>query len=70
MTIQIRDGLKDQYTDIYTPEALAALEALSGFNKKQKALMAKKIPKKKMKGITIKKELLFLIPLTQFRAQT
>ena len=42
MSIQIRDGLKDQYTDVYTPEALAALEALSGFNKKQKALMAKR----------------------------
>ena len=42
MSIQIRDGLKDQYTDVYTPEALAALEALSGVNKKQKALMAKR----------------------------
>ncbi len=42
MNMQIRDGLKDQYTDVYTPEALAALEILSGFNKKQKALMSKR----------------------------
>ena len=42
MSMQIRDGLKDQYTDVYTPEALAALEILSGFNKKQKALMSKR----------------------------
>ena len=46
MSIQIRDGLKEQYTDVYTPEALAALEALSGFNKKQKALMDKRAKEK------------------------
>ena len=42
MSLQIRDGLVDQYPDVYTPEALEALEALSIFNKDQKALMDKR----------------------------
>jgi isocitrate lyase len=42
-SIRIRDSLKVEYADVYTPEALAALEALSGFNLEQKALMTKRI---------------------------
>ena len=42
MSLQIRDDLLNQYPDVYTSEALAALEALSVFNKKQKELMEKR----------------------------
>jgi isocitrate lyase len=39
----IRDNLLADYTDVYTPEAIAALEALAPFNREQKILMAKRI---------------------------
>ncbi len=61
MSIQIRDGLKDQYTDVYTPEALAALEALSGFNKKQKSLMSKRYQRRNDR-YNNKKRITFLNP--------
>jgi len=41
--LQIRDGLENEYPDIYTPEVIDALKALSVFNKDQKMLMEKKI---------------------------
>ncbi len=31
-SIIIRNGLREQYSDVYTPEALAAIDALQGFN--------------------------------------
>ncbi len=40
--LQIRDGLESEYTDIYTPEVVDALKALSVFNKDQKVLMEKR----------------------------
>ncbi len=61
MSIQIRDGLKDEYADVYTPEALAALEALSGFNKKQKALMSKRYQRRNDR-YRDKKRITFLNP--------
>ena len=42
MSLHVRGDLKNQYSDVYTPEALAALEALSDFNEDQKALMEKR----------------------------
>ncbi|HSN56145.1 MAG TPA: hypothetical protein VLT32_15850, partial [Candidatus Sulfomarinibacteraceae bacterium] len=39
----VRDGLLDRYPDVYTDEALAAIEALSVYNREQKALMARRI---------------------------
>ena len=39
-SIQIREGLQGAYPDVYTPAALAALEALAPFNQEQKAVMA------------------------------
>lgn len=44
--IQIRAELQSAYSDIYTPEALAALAALSPFNREQKQLMAKRIARR------------------------
>ena len=41
--MQIRDDLQDQYSDVYTPEALEALNIMARFNPEQKALMEKRI---------------------------
>ncbi len=40
--LRIRDHLIDEYPDVYTPEALAAIEALAVYNREQKALMTKR----------------------------
>ena len=42
-SLQIRDNLSHQYSDIYTAEVLAALAHMSQFNQEQKALMNKRI---------------------------
>ncbi len=42
----IRDDLLAEYSDVYTPEAIAALEALSPFNREQKNLMAKRMARR------------------------
>ena len=42
----IRDNLVEEYADVYTPEALAALDALAHFNHEQKAVMAKRIDRR------------------------
>jgi len=41
--LRIRDELLEKYPDVYTPEALAAIEALAVYNREQKALMSKRI---------------------------
>ncbi len=41
--LRIRDNLLAEYPDVYTPEALAALEALAVFNLDQKRLMQERI---------------------------
>jgi malate synthase len=46
MTIEIRDNLQQLYSDIYTPQALAALEALAPFNGVIKEVMASRIQKR------------------------
>jgi len=38
----IRDNLLEEYPDVYTPEAIGAIEALAVYNREQKALMAKR----------------------------
>ncbi len=40
--LRIRDGLLTEYADVYTPVALAAIEALAVYNREQKTLMAKR----------------------------
>lgn len=42
-SIIIRDNLKEEYKDIYTPEAIAALNALAHFNKDIKNMMSERI---------------------------
>lgn len=43
----IRDNLKEEYADVYTPEALAAIETLEHFNEERLALMEKRIQRRK-----------------------
>lgn len=38
-SIAVRDNLREQYPDVYTPETLSALVALTPFNKRIKAVM-------------------------------
>ncbi len=45
-TIEIRGNLQKTYSDVYTPEALAALEALAHFNAVIKEVMAARIQKR------------------------
>jgi malate synthase len=44
--LAIRDGLKDAYQDVFTPEALAALEALAPLDADRKAIMASRIERR------------------------
>ncbi len=44
--IEIRNNLKNTYSDIYTPEVINALEHLSVFNEEQKQLMTQRIQKR------------------------
>ena len=44
--IRVRDDLLSSYSDVYTTEALAALEALAHFNRDQKELMAARIERR------------------------
>ncbi|MBW3671821.1 MAG: malate synthase, partial [Acidobacteria bacterium] len=41
--IEVREDLKQRYNDVYTPEALAALEALASFDQDRKDLMRRRI---------------------------
>lgn len=42
LTLQIRDNLEQEYADIYTPEALAALRFMAQFNREQQELMTRR----------------------------
>src|SRR4051812_30520119 len=42
-SLEIRDNLETAYADVYTPEAVAALEALAGLDADRKALMAARL---------------------------
>ncbi len=44
--LRIRDDLLGSYDDIYTPQALEALEALAGFNREIKEVMAARIERR------------------------
>jgi malate synthase len=45
-TIRIRQNLTELYPDVYTPEALSALQILSPFNKEIKSLMNKRLQRR------------------------
>ena len=59
--IVIRDNLKEVYYDIYTPDALSALEFLSVFNKEVKRLMKERI-QRRLKRIQTRTPINFLDP--------
>src|SRR5438477_8231326 len=44
--LEIRGNLETAYADVYTPEAVAALEALAGFDADRKALMRARIERR------------------------
>ena len=44
--LQIRAGLEQAYPDVYTPEALAAIDALAPLNADRRALMTKRIARR------------------------
>ncbi len=71
--LHIRDNLLEEYSDVYTPEALAALEALAHFNKDQKALMEKRYQRRANRAKN-KERITFLnpdnlIPRTNIKVQ-
>jgi isocitrate lyase len=71
--LRIRDNLEGLYPDIYTPEALAALEYMARFNREQKALMAKRIERRAERARN-KERITFLdpsdyIPRTNIKVQ-
>src|SRR6188508_1476113 len=44
--LEIRGNLESAYADVFTPEAVAALEALAGLDADRKALMAARIARR------------------------
>ena len=64
--LQIRDTLAEDYSDIYTPEALAALTFMAQFNDEQKRLMQERAL---LRTLRIKKglPLTFLAPKTEIK---
>jgi malate synthase len=45
-TLEIRDNLENTYADVFTPQAVAALEALAGLDADRKAVMAARIERR------------------------
>ncbi|QHT65702.1 malate synthase [Rhodocytophaga rosea] len=62
-TIIIRDNLKEQYSDVYTPEVLTALSALAHFNKDIKDVMGIRMERRAERQL-LKKRIGFLDPET------
>ncbi len=58
--LEIRDDLESSYPDVYTSEVMAALAALTGFNKVQKTVMANRINKRAERRN--KRKIMFLDP--------
>lgn len=61
--LQIRDMLAVEYADVYTPEALAALEFMAGFNDEQKRLMSQRLQRRALR-IRERRPITFLDPDT------
>jgi malate synthase len=59
--LQIRDNLAQEYSDVYTPEVIAALTFMAQFNAEQKQLMNERIMRRNYR-ILNKKSLDFLDP--------
>jgi malate synthase len=72
-TLEIRRGLESSYADVYTPHALAALEALAPFDDDRKAVMAARIARRAARTRN-RERIAFLdpsstIPRTRIRVQ-
>src|SRR5262245_60393041 len=48
--LEIRGDLENAYADVFTPEAVAALEALAGLDADRKAVMAARIERRGARG--------------------
>src|SRR6266850_1864296 len=59
--LEIRGNLENAYADVYTPEALAALEALAGLDADRNALMAARIQRRAARARN-KERIAFLDP--------
>src|SRR5437899_12344899 len=46
LQLEIRGNLESAYADVFTPEAVAALEALAGLDADRKAIMAARIERR------------------------
>jgi malate synthase len=66
MSLQIRDNLAEQYTAIYTPEALAALSFMGQYNAEQKRLMNERTQRRAAR-IKERKPINFLDPQTEIK---
>src|SRR5439155_20127125 len=59
--LEIRGNLQSAYSDIFTPEALAALEALAGLDADRNALMAARMERRAARARN-KQRITFLDP--------
>jgi len=50
--LKIRGNLRDQYSDVYTPAALGAVQALAGLDRKRKTLMDARIARRAQRART------------------
>src|SRR6267142_1790801 len=60
-TLEIRGNLENEYRDVFTEEAVAALEALAGLDKDRKAVMAGRIERREARARN-KQRITFLDP--------
>lgn len=66
LKLSIRDSLAEDYADIYTPEALAALTHMSQFNAEQKRLMNERT-QRRAKRMADKIPITFLNPTSEIK---
>ena len=50
LTLDFRDDVLTAYPDVYTPEALRALEALAPLNERRRELMAERTARRKRRA--------------------
>ena len=54
-SMQIRGNLESDYSDVFNPEAISSLEALSAFNGNQKALMAARMSRRAQRSQNVER---------------
>ena len=72
-SLEIRDGLHREYSDVLTPAALATLSTLAPFNRERRALMAARMHRRLERARDAKRidflDPALIIPRTQIRVQ-